>query len=98
MPKGYMLASVKISDMDQFKLYGQAAGPLLKEYGGTMLAKSNDFRENANGIEEGSTTLIVEFESYEKAKEFYDSEAYQKAIPLRETCAKTTIVLLPGVH
>ena len=96
-PKGYMVVSIKISDMDEFKQYQQAAGPLLKEYGGTMIAKGNDVRENANGPEEGSQTLIIEFESYEKAKEFYECEAYQKAIPLRETCAKVTLILLPGV-
>ena len=97
-PKGYMVVSLKISDMDEFKQYAQAAGPLLKEYGGTAIAKGNDVRENANGsIEEGSQTLIFEFESYEKAKEFYECEAYQKAISLRETCAKVTLILLPGV-
>merc|ERR1712188_93437 len=97
MPKGYMVASIKISDMDQIKPFQEAVVPLLKEHGVTLIARGSDIRENANGVEEGSLTVIFEFESYEKATEFYECEAYQKIIPLRQSCAKSTYILLPGV-
>merc|ERR1711967_203458 len=93
MPKGYLVASIKVTDMDGIKPFQAAVGPLLEEHGVKLLAKGGDIRESANGVEEGSVTVLFEFASYEKAVEFYECEAYQKIIPLRQSCSKSTYIL-----
>lgn len=52
--------------------------------------------ENANGVAENSGTVIVEFDSLEKAKAYYNSEDYQAAIQLRLPHSNSTIILVEG--
>jgi uncharacterized protein (DUF1330 family) len=48
-------------------------------------------RESTNGVAEDSAMVVVEFETFEKAKAFDNSDGYQAAIKLR---SETTLVLV----
>ena len=70
------------------------AGPTIAEYGGKVLV-----REPNPEIREGKDSgiaLVIEFESIEIARKFYESEKYQAAKAVRELAADTDLILVEG--
>ena len=100
MSKGYLIAFVKVKDANAFASYAKAVGPILKSFDAKMVvAAPGDIRETANGaIQSGSKTVMIEFESFNQAKAFYDTPEYQEAIKLRIDNSDSTLVLAPGVE
>ena len=99
MSKGYLVAFVKVKDPAAFKTYSQAVGPLVRSFGGKVLAADQaDIRESANGnISVGSKMVMIEFASPAQVQKFYDSPEYQQAIQLRVGNSDTTFAMVPGV-
>jgi len=100
MPKGYLIAHIKVNDKGVFCAYQKAARMIMQANAGHMkplvVAHETELRESANGVAKGSSTIVLEFDSFDRAKAFYDSEDYQNAIKLREFCADSTFILAPG--
>lgn len=97
MPKGYILCEIDVTDPDLYaKEYIPRSTPAVAEHGGTFLVRGG----NPAALEgEGSPkrVVLVEFESVEKARAFYESAAYQEASEWRRRGATTTLyVLLEG--
>ena len=40
MPKGYLVANIRVNDQDVFKNFSQTALPIIDKYGGKILALS----------------------------------------------------------
>ena len=94
MNKGYLMAHLLVYDKEGFEKFKQMAGPTIAEYGGKVLVRepNPDVREGKNlGI-----ALIIEFESIETARRFYESEKYQAAKAVRELAADTDLILAEG--
>jgi uncharacterized protein (DUF1330 family) len=45
----------------------------------------------------GSQTVVLEFESVDAARAWYESEAYQKAAKLRQAAADCNVVIISGI-
>jgi uncharacterized protein (DUF1330 family) len=92
----YMIANVEIKDTGKMKEYSEATPDILKKYGGRFLVRGGEF-----WIAEGNWTpkrlVIVEFESYEKAKEFWHSEEYRPLKALRQSSANTDMIFVDGI-
>lgn len=96
MPKAYVIFSEVIRDADGMRAYGRAAGPTLAAGGASVLA----FGPGAEVLEgewPADQTVILEFDSVEAARTWYESEAYRAAATLRRAAADTNAVLLPGL-
>ena len=94
MNKGYLVAHLRVHDKDGFEKFRQMAGSTIAEYGGKVLVRepNPDIREGNNlGI-----ALVIEFESIEIARKFYESEKYQAAKAVRELAADTDLILAEG--
>ena len=94
MNKGYLLAHLRVHDEEGFEKFRQMAGPTIAEYGGKVLVRepNPDVREGKNlGI-----VLVIEFESIEIARKFYESEKYQAAKAVRDLSADTDLILVEG--
>ena len=92
MNKGYLLAHLRVHNKEGFEKFRQMAGPTIAEYGGKVLVREPDpdVREGKNlGI-----ALIIEFESIDIARKFYESEKYQAAKAVRELAADTHLILV----
>mmetsp|Transcript_11341 Transcript_11341/g.20582 ORF Transcript_11341/g.20582 Transcript_11341/m.20582 type:complete len:93 (+) Transcript_11341:110-388(+) len=89
MTKGYLIGFVKVKNSESFTPYKQAAWQSVESLWSRLLPAQ--MRENANGIAEDSAMVVVEFETFEKAKAFDNSDGYQAAIKLR---SETTLVLV----
>ena len=74
MTKDYMVADLHVRDKAGLEKFREMAKPVLEEYGGKVLVRT----PNAE-IREGKKTgavVVLEFESMDKARKFYESEGY----------------------
>jgi len=95
MPKGYVIFTEVIRDPDGMNEYGRASGPTVAEHGAKVLAVDERV-EVLEGEWHGERTVVLEFESVDAARNWYTSETYQAAIPLRHAAAESNAVLICG--
>ena len=79
MPKGYILAAHRRpANPKKREAYIKLALPAIASAGGKFIAQTTDIIVKENGKNE--RTVLVEFESLEKAIKAYNSNEYQKAL------------------
>src|SRR3954462_12315818 len=95
MAKGYVILTEAIHDAAGMHAYGQASTQALIEFGGRVLVVDEDVQV-LEGAWPGNRTVVVEFESVDKAREWYHSSTYQTALPLRLAAADCNVVIAAG--
>jgi uncharacterized protein (DUF1330 family) len=95
MPKGYIITRVDITNPDAYARYAPAATKAIADHGGRILARGGRF-EALEG-KARARNVVLEFESYDAARRYYQSEQYQAARALREGAAEVEMVLVEGV-
>jgi uncharacterized protein (DUF1330 family) len=93
MPKGYVILTEAVKDPEGMKAYGQAAGAAM---GGVNILAVDAAPKVVEGSWHGNQTVVLEFESVDAARAWYESEAYQKAAKLRQAAADCNVVILSG--
>jgi uncharacterized protein (DUF1330 family) len=94
VPKGYIVITEDVKDLAGMTEYGKLASKAMA--GATILA----FDPNAETLEgewHGTQTVLLEFESVEAAREWYNSDAYQEAAKLRHAAADCNGAILTGL-
>lgn len=94
MAKGYWVAHVDVDDMDTYKKYIAANAAPFAEYGARFLVRGGEHE-----VREGTSrkrTVVIEFDSYEKALECYDSAGYQHAKSIRLPVSTGDLVIVKG--
>lgn len=89
---GYMIFEIEITDPAAWDEYRRVAGPIMAASGGRFLVNTSD----ALPLEGGwtpPTLSIVEFPSFEAARDFYNSADYQRTVPLRQRASRGRGVL-----
>ncbi len=92
----YVVAQGRIEDRPKLDEYVGKALPTIQAAGARVLA----FDESPEVVEgEISTprTVILEFESKEAFRAWYDSPDYQAALPLRLESAPGTLIVVEGL-
>lgn len=92
---GYMIFEIEITDVDAWEEYRRVAGPIMAASGGKFLVNSSDATP-LEGDWQPATFSIVEFPSYEAARAFYYSDAYQGTVALRQQASKGRGILVEG--
>jgi uncharacterized protein (DUF1330 family) len=79
MAKAYWIAFYKsIKNPQALAAYAKLAGPAIQAAGGRFLARGEAARAYEAGIRQ--RTVVIEFESVEKAVAAHESAAYQEAL------------------
>jgi uncharacterized protein (DUF1330 family) len=94
MPKGYWIARVDVKDPERYKDYVATAKPAFEAHGAKFLARGGAYH-GLEGKARGRN-VVIEFASLEKARECYNSEQYQKAAAIRQTCSEAELVIVEG--
>jgi uncharacterized protein (DUF1330 family) len=94
MPKGYVILTEAIKDPDGMKDYGRAARSAM---GGATILAVDTAPQAVEGTWHGDQTVVLEFESVEAARAWYESEAYQQAAKLRQAAADCNAVIVAGL-
>ena len=95
MAKGYLVAHIRVHDKEGFEKFKEMSGPVISEYGGKVLVRnpSPDVREGSDS----GLAIVIEFESIEDARKFYESDKYTEARAVRELAADTELILVEGM-
>ncbi len=96
--KGYIFAELDVTDPELFySEYMPRVRPPLEKYGAKFLIAS-DKPEVLEGERVVKRIVFIEFESPERAREFYHSKDYQEVIDYRFRSANTHLYMLDGVE
>lgn len=93
MPKGYVILTEAITDPDGMAAYGRAAG---KAMGGVTILSVDQKPQVLEGTWHGDQTVVLEFESVDAARAWYESDEYQAAAKLRQAAAECNAVIVAG--
>jgi uncharacterized protein (DUF1330 family) len=94
MPKGYVIFKETIHDPEAMKAYSETAAKAIG--GGPKVLAVDGEPQVLEGEWPATQTVVLEFESVEAAKDWYESDAYQAAVPLRQAAADTDVVIING--
>ena len=94
MTKGYIVADIHVREKEGFEKFREMALPVIKEYGAKILVRTPNV-EGREGKKPG-VVVVLEFERMDKARKFYESEAYQAAKAERDKVSDTDLILAEG--
>ncbi len=94
MPKAYIVLTEDVKDPAGMAEYGKLAG---KAMAGATLLSFDQSPQPLEGEWHGTQTVLMEFDSVEAARAWYESEDYQKAVKLRQAAADCHGVILTGL-
>ncbi|MCH1536616.1 MAG: DUF1330 domain-containing protein [Amylibacter sp.] len=96
MPKGYLVANIRIKDKDKFAAFSGMAAPVIKAHGGKVLARGPGAERHEGSVE--GIVMMIEFESIDTARTFYLSDEYQAAKAVRDACSETDLMIIEGTE
>ena len=91
----YLVVEADIKDPEGFAEYRTMVPASLEVYGGKYLVRGGAV-ENLEGAWAPSRIVIIEFESVEQAKRWWDSDEYREARNLRQATADTKMIVVEG--
>ena len=93
----YVIANVKVVDPDKYKEYVKQSPISIAAHGGRFLARAGK-SEVLEGDAAANRVVILEFPSYERAREWWNSEMYRLPKALRQSASEASFVLVDGVQ
>lgn len=96
MAKGYVIARVTVLDPAAYAEYGKASAEALKAHGGRALVKGGKIEKLEGECRERN--VVLEFDSFEAARNYYHSAEYQAAKAKREGAAVMDIFAVEGAE
>jgi uncharacterized protein (DUF1330 family) len=92
----YLVVQVRIHDEATYRRYREAVPELVDRFGGRFRARGGEL-EVLEGEWPLPRLVIIEFQSRDAARLFYESPEYQKILPLRQQASEGNVVLVEGV-
>jgi len=92
----YLIADMDVSDPARYEAYKRLAPPAIAKYGGRYLARGGR-TERLEGDWLPQRCVIVEFESMEKVKAFFDSPEYRAAREARAGAGVFRMIVTEGL-
>jgi uncharacterized protein (DUF1330 family) len=91
----YVIVQAEVTDWERFKEYLKESPGVIAKFGGRYVARGGEtiMLEGGDGAKR---IVIIEFPSLEKAREWYDSEEYQRVKSLRQGAATGSIAAIDG--
>jgi uncharacterized protein (DUF1330 family) len=91
----YVIAEVTVTDPQGFEDYRQMVPATVVQFGGKFVVRGGAI-EKLEGNWEPKRLVIIEFESAERAKQWWASEEYREAKALRQRTAQTNLLVIQG--
>ena len=93
---GYVVAQINMTNKEDFKTYAELVPETVKQFGGKYIVRAGEYK-SVHGKWDYSRNVIIEFPSYEKAQEWYNSDLYKPLKELREKSTEGNIIIIKGV-
>jgi uncharacterized protein (DUF1330 family) len=95
MPKGFLYAEFEVVDPVEFEKYREKVASVSASFGGRYVVRRAE-PVVLDGEWSPKPLVIIEFDSPEQVRAFYDSPAYQAILPHRLHSTKGHVLLLTG--
>jgi uncharacterized protein (DUF1330 family) len=92
----YILVDIRIHDAATYERYKLLAPPSIAQYGGRYLARGGT-TTTLEGSWQPARLVVLEFPSADQARAWWDSPEYAEAKALRQSCARTEMVVVDGL-
>ena len=93
--RGYWSMRVNVEDEDSYKKYAERAKVAIEKFGGKYHVRGGKYKV-VEGKHDFTRNVIVEFESFEIAKECFNSNEYQEARSFRVGKADFNGIIIEG--
>ena len=93
----YVIVDIQITDPKTYETYKEKAASSLAAFGGRYLARGGTV-ETLEGTWKPGRTVILEFPSAQRAREWWGSEQYAPIKAIRHASATTQMVLVEGAE
>ncbi len=93
---GYIIVDLEVTDPQAFAEYRAMVPPTLVAYGGTYLVRGGE-TQTLEGGWEPKRVVVLQFDSVERAKQWWSSDDYAPAKALRQRASITRMVVAEGV-
>jgi len=92
----YIILNVEVTDPARYGDYIKAAGESVARYGGRYLVRGGR-AERLEGVVEPKRLVVLEFESFDRARAWWASPEYAGPKAIRQSAARTEMLLVEGV-
>ena len=93
---GYVIAEVEVTDPTNMRKYGEKVLETLAPFNHHFLVSGSKIQAVEGEAPKGGMVVIA-FDSAEKAREWWDSPAYEAIKPIRRSSAKSRVFIVEGV-
>jgi len=94
--RAYLISTIDVHDPVGYEGYKKLVPPILAKYGGRFIVRGGTI-EHKEGEWRPRRIVVVEFESLEKARAFYDSAEYTQAKLLRQKTSAGSVLFVEGI-
>jgi uncharacterized protein (DUF1330 family) len=92
---GYMIAEIDVIDEAGYKKFVEGTSATVPASGGRYIVRGG--RTSVVNGASPKRVAVIQWESYEKAQSYFNSEAYKQLIPLRDKSSNARIFVIEGV-
>jgi uncharacterized protein (DUF1330 family) len=92
----YLISTIEIHDPHGYEEYKKLVPPVLDKYGGRFVVRGGAI-EYKEGDWRPKRVVVVEFESMDKARAFYDSPEYTRAKRIRQRTSAGSVLFVEGI-
>ena len=92
----YVIATIEVKDPEKFDVYRGQVPATIEKYGGRYLARGGEVSV-VEGDQPVRRTVVLEFDSLEKAKGWYYSDDYAGPKELRIQSTISNVMIVEGV-
>lgn len=91
----YVIAEIDVTDPVGYEEYRKLGPPTIAAYGGKFVVRGGKV-EVLEGSWAPKRLVVIEFESVERAKEWWASQEYSAAKQVRQKTAVTNMIIVEG--
>ncbi len=95
-PPGYVIAEAEVTDPAALQTYGAKITETLAPFNHHFIVSTSKI-QGLEGDAPKDRVVIIEFDSAQKAREWYDSPAYAAIRPIRQNATKSRIFIVEGL-
>jgi uncharacterized protein (DUF1330 family) len=92
----YVIVEIETTDEEEMRRYGELAPPTIAAHGGRYIVRGGAL-ETLEGGWAPQRVAVLEFESVEQARRWWESEEYREAKAMRQRAGRTRMILVDGV-
>lgn len=94
--KAYVLVQVDVTNPQQYAEYAKLSPGIIEKFGGRFLARAGRVA-TLEGPPASGRVVVVEFPSFERAQQFYNSPEYVAARKLRAGAGTAQFIVVEGM-